>query len=109
MSNLADEISFFFQRVTPLAILDLLLVSAVFFFVISLLRGTRAVVLLRGMILLILVMALLTGLLPLPGFQSLLSTTLPALLFVPEESSQRLSSRQWIRKASCLAAPRGAR
>ncbi len=82
MSNLADEISFFLQRVDPLAILDLLLVSAVFFFVISLLRGTRAVVLLRGMVLLIIVMALLTGLLPLPGFQSLLSATLPALLFV---------------------------
>jgi len=82
MSNLADETSFFLQRVDPLAILDLLLVSAVFFFVISLLRGTRAVVLLRGMVLLIIVMALLTGLLPLPGFQSLLSATLPALLFV---------------------------
>jgi diadenylate cyclase len=82
MSNLADEISFFLQRVDPLAILDLLLVSAVFFFVITLLRGTRAVVLLRGMVLLIIVMALLTGLLPLPGFQSLLSATLPALLFV---------------------------
>ncbi|MEE9216256.1 MAG: diadenylate cyclase CdaA [Anaerolineales bacterium] len=82
MNNLADEISFFLQRVSPLAILDLLLISAVFFFVISLLRGTRAVVLLRGMVLLIIVMALLTGLLPLPGFQSLLSATLPALLFV---------------------------
>ena len=82
MDNLTDEISFFLQRVSPLAILDLLLVSAVFFFVISLLRGTRAVVLLRGMVLLLVVMALLTALLPLPGFQSLLSATLPALLFV---------------------------
>ncbi len=82
MNNLPDEISFFLQRVSPLAILDLLLISAVFFFVISLLRGTRAVVLLRGMVLLIIIMALLTGLLPLPGFQSLLSATLPALLFV---------------------------
>jgi diadenylate cyclase len=82
MNNLTDEISFFLQRVSPLAILDLLLVTAVFFFVISLLRGTRAVVLLRGMVLLLVVMALLTALLPLPGFQSLLSATLPALLFV---------------------------
>ncbi len=82
MDNLTDEISFFLQRVSPLAILDLLLVTAVFFFVISLLRGTRAVVLLRGMVLLLVVMALLTALLPLPGFQSLLSATLPALLFV---------------------------
>ena len=82
MTDILEEIAFFTQRLTPLAVLDLLLVSAVFFFVISLLRGTRAVVLLRGMVLLILVMALLTGLLPLPGFKSLLSTTLPALLFV---------------------------
>ncbi|TDI84335.1 MAG: TIGR00159 family protein, partial [Chloroflexi bacterium] len=82
MTSLADEISFFLQRVTPIAFLDLLLVSGVFFFVISLLRGTRAVVLLRGMVLLIIVMALLTGLLPLPGFRSLLNATLPALLFV---------------------------
>ncbi len=82
MDNLTDEISFLLQRVSPLAILDLLLVTAIFFLVISLLRGTRAVVLLRGMVLLLVVMALLTALLPLPGFQSLLSATLPALLFV---------------------------
>lgn len=81
MSELFDEIEFFFQRVDTLAVLDLLLVTAVFFFVISLLRGTRAVVLLRGMVLLIIVMAVLTSLLPLPAFSSLLTATLPALLF----------------------------
>jgi diadenylate cyclase len=81
MSDLFEEVGFFFQRVDPLAILDLLLVTAVFFFVISLLRGTRAVVLLRGMVLLFIVMAFLTSLLPLPAFSSLLTATLPALLF----------------------------
>jgi diadenylate cyclase len=81
MSDLFEEIGFFFQRIDTLAVLDLLLVTAVFFFVISLLRGTRAVVLLRGMVLLIIVMAFLTSLLPLPAFSSLLTATLPALLF----------------------------
>lgn len=81
MTELIDEITFFLQRIDALAALDLLLVSAVFFLVISLLRGTRAVVLLRGMVFLIIIMALLTSLLPLPAFSSLLTATLPALLF----------------------------
>jgi diadenylate cyclase len=82
MSELLAEVSFFLQRLDALAILDLLLVTGVFFLVITLLRGTRAVVLLRGMILLIIIMVLLTSLLPLPAFSSLLTATLPALLFV---------------------------
>lgn len=81
MTELIDEISFFLQRIDALAALDLLLVSVVFFLIISLLRGTRAVVLLRGMVFLIIIMALLTSLLPLPAFSSLLNATLPALLF----------------------------
>jgi diadenylate cyclase len=82
MSDLLAEVRFFLQRLDALAILDLLLVTGVFFLVISLLRGTRAVVLLRGMVLLIIIMVLLTSLLPLPAFSSLLTATLPALLFV---------------------------
>ncbi len=90
MTDLLGEISFFFQRLDLLAVVDLLLVSTVIYLVISLLRGTRAVVLLRGMVLIILVMALFTNLLPLPAFSSLLTATLPALLvaipviFAPE-------------------------
>jgi len=82
VNEFLEEVAFFLQRLDLLAFVDLLLVIGVFFFVISLLRGTRAVVLLRGMVLLIIVMALLVGLLPLPAFSSLLTTTLPALLFV---------------------------
>lgn len=81
MTNLIDEISFIFQRLNLLSVIDLLLVTGVFFFVINLLRGTQAVVLLRGMILLIIIITLLTSLLPLPAFSWLLRTTLPALLF----------------------------
>jgi diadenylate cyclase len=90
VSALIDEFVFFVQRLDWLSLLDLLLVAAVFFFVLRLVRGTQAAVLLRGMILLILVIALLTTLLPLPAFSWLLQTTLPALvvaipvIFAPE-------------------------
>jgi diadenylate cyclase len=90
VSNLIGEIGFIFQRLDWLSALDLLLVAAVFFFLLNLVRGTQAAVLLRGMILLIIVIAVLTTLLPLPAFSWLLTTTLPALLvaipviFAPE-------------------------
>ncbi len=90
MSDLIAELVFSFQRLDWLSLVDLILVTAVFFALLSLVRGTQAVVLLRGMILLIIVIALLTSLLPLPAFTWLLRTSLPALLvaipviFAPE-------------------------
>ncbi len=90
MSALFDELVFFIQRLDWLSVLDLLLVAAVFYFVLSLVRGTQAAVLMRGMILLVLVISLLTTLLPLPAFSWLLRTALPALIvaipviFAPE-------------------------
>lgn len=90
MIDLLSELLFFLQRFDALAIVDLLLVTAIFFFIITLVRGTQAVILLRGMIILIVLMTLLTILLPLPAFSWLLQTALPALLvaipviFAPE-------------------------
>jgi len=90
LNNLFSELSFLFIRLDWLSVLDLLLVSAIFFVVLSLVRGTQAVVLLRGMIFLVIVIGLLSGLLPLPAFSYLLKNTLPALLiaipviFAPE-------------------------
>ena len=90
LNNLFSELSFLFIRLDWLSVLDLLLVSAIFFVVLSLVRGTQAVVLLRGMIFLVIVIGLLSGLLPLPAFSYLLKSTLPALLiaipviFAPE-------------------------
>ncbi|MBI4772166.1 MAG: TIGR00159 family protein [Chloroflexi bacterium] len=61
-----------------------------FFLLLALVRGTRAVVLLRGVLLLTIIIALLTSFIPLPAFSWLLTTTLPALLiaipviFAPE-------------------------
>ena len=90
MSDLLQELVFSFQRLDWLSLVDLLLVTAIFYLLLRWLRGTQAVVLLRGMVVLVLVIALLTSLLPLPAFSYLFQTALPALLvavpviFAPE-------------------------
>jgi diadenylate cyclase len=90
VNNLISELSFLFLRLDWLSVVDLLLVTVIFFVVLSLVRGTQAVVLLRGMIFLIIVIGLLSSLLPLPAFSYLLKNTLPALIiaipviFAPE-------------------------
>lgn len=90
MSNILSELSFYFQRFDWLSFVDLLLVTAIAFFLLRLVKGTQAVVLIRGLILLIIVTTLLTILRGLPAFSWLLRTTLPALLiaipviFAPE-------------------------
>ncbi|MEJ2010663.1 MAG: diadenylate cyclase CdaA [Anaerolineales bacterium] len=90
LNNFLTEINFFFQRFDLLSLVDVLLVTLVVFFLLRLLRGTQAVVLLRGMIVLVITIALLTSLLNLPAFSWLLQNSLPALLvaipviFAPE-------------------------
>lgn len=90
MTALLNELFFIFQRVDLLDVVDLILVTVIFFLLLTLVRGTQAVVLLRGMILLIIGITLLTSLLELPAFSFLLRTALPALvvaipvIFAPE-------------------------
>jgi diadenylate cyclase len=90
VSTLLNELGFFFQRLDWLSVVDLLLVTAIAFFLLKLVQGTQAVVLLRGMILLIIITTTLTVLRGLPAFSWLLTTTLPALIiaipviFAPE-------------------------
>jgi diadenylate cyclase len=90
VEDFINEILFFLQRVDLLTFVDLLLVTVIFTFILSLVRGTQAVVILRGMILLLIVVFLLTSLVDLPAFSWLLRTTLPALvvaipvIFAPE-------------------------
>jgi diadenylate cyclase len=81
VDTLQTEILFFFERLDLLAILDLILVTGIIFFVINLVRGTQAVILLRGMIVLVIFIAVLSTLLPLPAFSWLLENTVPALIF----------------------------
>jgi diadenylate cyclase len=90
VSDLLNEILFLFQRLDWLSILDLLLVTSIFFFIFMMLRDTQAMVLLRGVLLLAILLSLLTSLVNLPAFSWLVQTTLPALLlaipviFAPE-------------------------
>lgn len=90
MAETLSEIFFFFSRLDWLSAVDILLVTLVIFGLLQLVRGTQAVVLLRGIIFLVLVIALLTTFLKLRAFSWLLRNTLPALLisipviFAPE-------------------------
>lgn len=68
------------QRIGWIDLLDILLVAAIFFSILYLLRGTRAVPLLRGIILLIILLALLGNAFRLRAFGWLVDRTLPALL-----------------------------
>jgi len=62
----------------------------IFFFLLYMLRDTQALVLLRGVLFLVILLALLTSLVDLPAFSWLIQSTLPALLlaipviFAPE-------------------------
>jgi len=90
LSNLLSDLFFIFQRLDWMSILDIALVTAIFFAILSLLRDTQAMVLLRGVLFLIVLISLLTSLEVLPAFSWLMRTTLPALLlavpviFAPE-------------------------
>lgn len=90
MTNFISELNFFFQRFDLLSVVDVLLVTLAVFFLLRLVRGTQAIVLLRGMIVLVITIAVLTSLLNLPAFTWLLENSLPALLvaipviFAPE-------------------------
>lgn len=81
MPDLLNDILFLFQRLTWLSLLDLFLVTLVFYTILMLVRDTQAVVLLRGVILLIILLSLLTSLVDLPAFSWLIQTVLPALFF----------------------------
>jgi diadenylate cyclase len=81
LTILLNEILYFFQRLTWLSVLDLFLVTAVFFIVLLLLKDTQAMVLLRGGIVFVILLAILTKLINLPAFSWLMKNIVPALLF----------------------------
>lgn len=90
MANFLNNIFFIFQRLNWLSVLDILLVTLIFFAVLYSLRDTQAMVLLRGVIFLVVALVLLTTLVELPAFSWLVQNALPALLlaipviFAPE-------------------------
>lgn len=82
IDSLVNNLTFVLERLDPFGILDIILVTAIFFVILRWLRDTQALVLLRGVLLLIALISLLTSLEVLPAFSWLMSTTLPALLLV---------------------------
>jgi len=90
MANFLDNLLYIFQRLNWLSVLDILLVSLIFFAVLYSLRDTQAMVLLRGVIFLVVMLVLFTTLVELPAFSWLVQNALPALIlaipvvFAPE-------------------------
>lgn len=90
MTNFLNNLLFIFQRLNLLSLLDILLVTLIFFVILYSLRDTQAMMLLRGMIILVVALVLLTTLVELPAFSWLIRSILPALLlsipviFAPE-------------------------
>ncbi len=74
------ELEYLVQFITWTSIIDILLVTLVFFLILILIRGTRAVQLLRGVILIVLLILLLTSIVQLPAFGWLIEKAIPALL-----------------------------
>ncbi len=81
MTDLLSDMLFIFQRLDLLGVVDILLVTIIFFGILYLVRDTQAMVLLRGILFMIVLVALLTSLFDLPAFSWLLRTALPALVF----------------------------
>lgn len=90
MPDFISELIFLFERLNWLSLLDIFLVALVIYGILIVVRDTRAVMLLRGMTILIILLSLLTSLVSLPAFSWLVRTTLPALflaipvIFAPE-------------------------
>lgn len=90
MTDFWDNLLFVFERFTWESLLDIGLVTLIFFILLLFLRNSQAIVLIRGIILLIIVISLITSLFNLPAFSWLVSAALPTLLlavpvvFAPE-------------------------
>jgi diadenylate cyclase len=74
------EIAWYFQRFDWWSILDILLVTLTFYWLLRVVRSTQAEQLLRGAVVLILAMVLAANLLPFRAFGWLVDKALPALL-----------------------------
>jgi diadenylate cyclase len=80
LNSLGANLIFLFERLNWLSVVDLTLVTIVFYFALRLVRGTQSMVLLRGALLVIALVGLLASLEVLPAFSWLVRTMLPALL-----------------------------
>ncbi len=81
MTEFLNNALFIFQRLNWLGVVDILLVALIFFGVLYLVRDTQAMILLRGIILILLLFTLLTSLVNLPALSWLMRAVLPAMVF----------------------------
>ena len=86
IQNLIDNLGFIFERLNWLSLIDLALVTFVFFAILLLLRDTQAMVLLRGVLVLVALVSVLSSLEVLPAFSWLVKTLVLAVpvIFAPE-------------------------
>ncbi len=90
MTEFLNNLFFIFQRLNWLNAIDILLVTLIFFGLLYWLRDTQAMVLFRGVILIVIALSLITSLVDLPAFSWLVQNSLPVLLlaipviFAPE-------------------------
>ena len=90
MQELINDLLFILQRFNWSSVLDIVLVTAFFAVVLYMLRDTGAVTLLRGVLLVVVLITLLTTFIDLPAFSWLIRTISPALIitipviFAPE-------------------------
>ena len=75
-----EDIVTTFSRLNLSGLLDILLVTAVILVFLILIRGTRAVLVLRGALVLVVIILLITSIFDLPAFTWLLEKSLPAIL-----------------------------
>jgi diadenylate cyclase len=75
-----DTLLAYLTRINLISLLDIALVTAVIYIILLLIRGTRAVQVLRGLMVLALIFFMLARFIELPGFTWLVNQTLPALL-----------------------------
>ncbi len=90
MGQIFDELVFILQRLSVSSFVDLFLMTTIFFTILIFIRDTRAMVLLRGILLLYILIVLLAALFDLPAFSWFVSNSIPAILvaipviFAPE-------------------------
>jgi diadenylate cyclase len=81
VTEFINNVLFIFQRLNWLGVVDILLVALIFFGVLYLVRDTQAMILLRGIIVILVLLAILTSFVNLPALSWLISTILPAMVF----------------------------
>jgi diadenylate cyclase len=111
IETLLNNVYFVFERLNWWDLIDLVLVTLIFFSIFLLLRETQAILLLRGFFILIVLVSLLTSLDVLPAFSWLVRSALPALLlaipviFAPEirRTLERLGRAGSIRRVGIIS------